>query len=60
MKSTIYQGWRYDFDQTRAAGGRYVAKRAGKILTAPSERAMRDTIEDFVEMEAEHRAKEMA
>lgn len=60
MKTIIYQGWRYDFDENRPAKGRFVATKDGKILKASSDRAIRETIDAFVEIEAESRARSLA
>lgn len=59
MKSIIYQGWRYDQDADRAPKRRFVAIKGDKTLHALSERAIREAIEAFVEIEAEQRAKEL-
>lgn len=58
-KNVIYQGWRYDYDESRPAKERWQGSRGGVVKTAPTEASMKKVIDGYNDDESEERGRTM-
>jgi len=50
---TVYQGWKYDFDEKRPSKERFVATKGELVMRGASDRHIRTLIENYNEEQSE-------